>query len=160
VNRQAYDLILEPRGDAYPQLLRLAEERTQTFTMVLRAFADLRETGHEILAQLERALLDSRQATEWPGTLLLRGSATVQRYEMNEYTRAVLVSKIDGLYDWLEPDYPEDLSFYRSGAEPWLVTISHERDAYLNLSLEESKQVRKVIPQLGIARSGSDFLTS
>jgi hypothetical protein len=150
VNRRVYDVISEPRGETYRRLLTVARTRTNTFTLVVRSFDTLRETAQGVLDRLNGSLVKSGEEEEWPGTRLLRGTATIRRYSVNDLTIATLSTAVEGLFDWLEPDYPEDLSFYRE-AEPWLVTISHERDAYLTLSYEEAEQLRKQIPQLAMA---------
>jgi len=60
----------------------------------------------------------------------------------------VLTKSASGLYDWVQPSLPEDLCLLRPDETPWLVTISHERDAYLVLDAKEHVELVREIPEL------------
>ena len=51
----------------------------------------------------------------------------VYLYECNDHTRKIIRNKATGLYDWLLPELPEDLSFIDENGEAWFTTITHER---------------------------------
>jgi hypothetical protein len=42
-----------------------------------------------------------------------------------------------GLFDWENPDLPDDPHFLRADGSVWLGSIIHERDAWLELTGEE-----------------------
>src|SRR5207237_8929750 len=60
----------------------------------------------------------------------------------------VLTSACAGLYDWVEPRLPEDPCLLRADGILWLVTIAHERDAYMRLSETERAIVRQTLRDL------------
>jgi hypothetical protein len=64
----------------------------------------------------------------------------VYRYRLNDQCCGLLCSSADGLYDWLSPDRPEDLSLLRS-TTPVLTTIAHEREGHLDLTSAEHEEL-------------------
>jgi len=60
----------------------------------------------------------------------------------------MLKTEAHGLYDWVQPNRPEDLCFLRSDETPWLATIAHEKDAYFELSGEEKQRLTKALPNI------------
>ena len=67
--------------------------------------------------------------SEWPGTRLFSGTASVLHFTYCEEVKDILGRAVDGLYEWMAP-LPEDLCLLR-GERPWLVSIAHERNGYL-----------------------------
>jgi hypothetical protein len=54
------------------------------------------------------------------------------------------------LYEWRQPNYPEDLCLLRQDRSPWLVSIAHENDSYLCLSSgKEKEDIIINVPELG-----------
>ena len=45
-------------------------------------------------------------------------------YELNDQTKKILLDATDGLYHWLIPNLPEDLSFFRHN-KVWFNSITH-----------------------------------
>ena len=75
----------------------------------------------------------------------------MKEYDFVDGSADILVKAADGLFDWLEPRLPEDLCLLRSDGSPWLVTITHERDAYFVMSREEGLLLTSHIPSLRIS---------
>jgi hypothetical protein len=55
-----------------------------------------------------------------------------------------------GLYSWISPALPEDLTFYSSDGDIWLSSISHEEEAYFESSNIVFKDITEKIPDLSI----------
>jgi hypothetical protein len=88
--------------------------------------------------------LSSEIKTEWPGTTLYEGeTALVDEYSLTWDSAEVLADAADRLYAWVQPTLPEDLSILRSDGEAWLVSIGHEKEAFLCLTAEEYNLLRE-----------------
>ena len=88
------------------------------------------------------------KSSEWPGTKLLGGTALIRYYKWTEDCANIISNAVNGLYDLKQPDFPEDLCLIRGEGDPFLVTISHEKDAYLVLTPEEKEDIIKTISAL------------
>jgi hypothetical protein len=111
------------------------------------ATAPIRET----LTGLEGSLISEKDEAEWPGTTLMGHTARVYRYSLDDQSRNVLCTSVDGLYEWLSPNRPEDLCMLRSGV-PRLTTVAHEREGNLDLSRAECDELRVANPGLTLYR--------
>ena len=100
--------------------------------------------------RLSEFLFAEKEACSWPGTQL-HGSrrAIVSHYELNPDSAKILAEIADGLYQWQQPQLPEDLCILRQDGTPWLVSIAHESDAYLELTRDEKAQLADDLPALG-----------
>ncbi|MGH2759978.1 MAG: hypothetical protein ACRDKJ_10510 [Actinomycetota bacterium] len=101
-----------------------------------------------MLKRLRPFLLERRESQRWPGTELLEETATVYRFDANEQMVDLMSELAVPLFDWCQPTLPEDLSLLRDDETEWLVSITHERDAYLKLTLEEHEVIVAEYPQL------------
>ena len=97
-------------------------------------------------------LVSKSETSEWPGTKLFGHTATVYAFRLAAPVFELLTSYASGLYEWLQPKLPEDLSFLCFDQRPWLTTISHERDSYLTMSEMELKSILDAVPQLEVSR--------
>ena len=133
------DIVAEPRGQTYIDLLNFAASRCEAFSLVWRRQFQFEPSAHELANSLKPFQISNRSTDEWPGTKLVGHEAIVRQYRVTDNSIKVLCS-VDGLYSWLEPRLPEDLAFYSSGQISWLASVSHERDAWFSdrsLSLDE-----------------------
>lgn len=126
------DIRVEPREGAYRALLDAGLSVCDRFLLVVRERSWLSEAGQKVLCALSPSLINEAKRSEWPGTVLLSGQAEVLTYEYTPATLEVLASAVEGLYEWVAP-FPEDLCLL-SGDDAWLVSIAHERDAYIRVS--------------------------
>ncbi len=133
---------MEPRGEAYRQLLDFCHARCARVSLVVREMQWLSDAGVEILERLRPHQISVNELSEWPGTKLLADTASVYQYQASPRLLPSLRSAASGLYDWVHPERPEDLCFIRKDGTPMLVSISHERDAYLELTSDEVLQLR------------------
>lgn len=144
-----YTLRREPRDAVYAALLGVARQWCGTALVVVRDQLDLRDSGREVLTKLREAgRLRTRRSSTWPGTELIGSLADVHEAPYDDAVVEVLVSAPAGLYDWQQPDLPEDLCLLRPDGRPWLVTIAHERDAYIDLADDEVAALRRDAPDV------------
>lgn len=108
--------------------------------------------GQRTLQTLERDLVLKSERREWPGTRLPGGSATVYLVRLTKRSLETLCSRASRLYEWVQPRLPEDLCLMRNRSRSMLVSISHERDAYLLLSKDEQQELLSAVPNLRIRR--------
>lgn len=135
MRRKCFTLTTEPRGDMYRSLLNYAVDACEVALLVVRPDLLLSKTGEKVLAQLRTYLQEQTEASEWPGTQLLDGIAKVFCYSYEPGCIAILARAADALYSWEQPQLPEDLCLLRADGDPWLVSIAHEKDSYLFLSV-------------------------
>jgi hypothetical protein len=91
-----------------------------------------------VLASFGAWFLREEIVSEWPGTELVGGQVALSTcYRFDEDFAKKFVSLNNRLFKWLHPSFPEDLCLFRNDGTPWLVSIAHERDAFVNLSEEE-----------------------
>jgi hypothetical protein len=146
-----FDIINEPRGHTYRQLMTACAAWASMVLLVVRADDALDDFGKNVLRTLGEHLIDVRERSEWPGTKLLEGTATVYRFEVRPVILSALQDSVGGLYDWTQP-LPEDLCLLRRDGTPLLVTIAHERDAYLDLAQHEVDLVIRSVTDLELVR--------
>jgi len=87
---------------------------------------------------LSNYLIERKTVSKWPGTELLVNNyfpdnyADICRYAFNKETSSILCNSNENLFEWLEPNFPEDLTFYKND-RPIFVSITHEKDAYFEI---------------------------
>jgi len=79
-------------------------------------------------------------------------SATILTYHLSSELLVILQTVTNGLYQWVQPELPEDLCFIRPDGEPILITIAHECDAYLDVTEPEAEDFVVMIPGLKLHR--------
>jgi hypothetical protein len=159
IEMECYVFTSEPVGSSYFQLLDYCCSVAAEVILVVRD-PDM-DPGDPIkreLAGLSQYLLGCDRAKEWPGTVLLSDEATVYRYRVSDDLCAHLKKQKTGLFQWIHPEAPEDLCFMRENGNAILVTISHERDAYLLLTADELHVIQSQFSMLGtiLRKEGQD----
>ena len=151
--RVIYDLIEEPRGEIYRKLVDCALIYCDVVLLVVPGSKPTKSTL-ETLERLSPFLSRKSEESEWPGTKLLGAGAgaTVYYYRFTSESAAVLKNITSSLYSWCQPKLPEDLCFLRIDQSPWLVSIAHEQDSYLELTEDERSQLAKLLPELQLIR--------
>lgn len=145
------DVVAEPQGQTYFDLLTFAAARCESFSLVWRKQFQFKSSAHGIANTLKRFLISNISTDEWPGTKLIGHEAIVRQYRVTDESIEVLCS-VGGLYSWLQPKLPEDLAFYSSGRVGWLASVSHEGHAWFldpSLSLDE---ISKHVPGIEIKK--------
>lgn len=141
-------LASEPRGKAYRELVDWASSLGATGVLIRRLDLELSRRGHHLLALLEPSVISRTRGQEWPGTSLLDGEAEITQFRLDSNALEVLNREATGLFDWCQPELPEDLCFLRQDGEPLLVSISHEKEAYLSLRGAELEHLRSAAPEV------------
>lgn len=138
----------EPRGSEFRDLVNWLVPRSREFWLILREDRTPHSQADHVLASLSRWRISSDRVSEWPGTRLYSATATCYRHRCTPSPASALIELSEGLFDWQEPDLPEDLCFLASDQRPLLVSIAHEREAYLDLTAAEEAAFEKELPLL------------
>lgn len=138
-----------PSGKIYREIVEYCCGHAATALLVVRepdspGNPEMRRS----LMRLSPFSLSVTLSKEWPGTILYGHEAELHTYQVKTGLGEVLKSMQNGLFDWVHPLAPEDLSFLRESGEPILVTTSHERDAYMLLSDREREEIANRYPVL------------
>lgn len=145
-----FNITKEPKGVTYKKLLDFLSKKCSKFSFVMRDKLSFESSAYEMEKKLSPFLITWYESDRWPGTKLINGKAKIFVYEINEETIKILLG-VNGLYSWLSPALPEDLVFYKSDGIEWLISISHEKDAYIqDEQLGTKEEIKFQIPELEI----------
>jgi hypothetical protein len=142
------DFVSEPTGALYRQVLEFCAKYCDQAALVVREVDWLNPEALDLMERLRAFQLSVTETSEWPGTKLLTDTATVYRYSADGALVHLLEESARGLYDWVQPERPEDLTFFRPNGNAFLVTIAHERDGYLDLTPAEFDELAIQAPGL------------
>jgi hypothetical protein len=116
--------------DNYTELLEKLLKISNKFSFVIRTNYLITEAEKNILYLFKNYLLLETEVEAWPGTILYYGKKSrIFYYSFNKKTFDLLRKTSDSLYEWLHPEKPEDLCFYKNET-PVFVSISHEHNSY------------------------------
>lgn len=147
--KPTFDIVAEPQGQTYIDLLDFAASRCESFSLVWRDQFHFEQSAYDIKHELRPFLISNDRTNEWPGTILIGHEAIVRKYRVASES-IKLLHIADALYAWHEPRLPEDLAFYDSDNKTWLAAISHEGQAwFLDQSLS-SAEIYAYVPDLKI----------
>lgn len=146
--KQTYDVLQEPVGITYRELINFSLGFCSSFLLVVRPYNGLSSLAEDVLDGLAPVLLSKEESSHWPGTTLLGHTAVVHRFRLTAETAAVLAGVSDGLYSWLQPQLPEDPCLLRPDGGVWLATIAHEEDSYMELTVGEAAALATGVPGL------------
>lgn len=128
-----FDVTGPIEGPKYEALLRSAAPLAASVGLIVRSdLVVLTRRAQAVLETLAPYLTRSDQVSAWPGTQLFgdRGSHRYL-YRLQPETLEILVSSASDLYEWINPELPEDLHFLRTDGSTVLGTIAQERDAWV-----------------------------
>ncbi|MGA9188190.1 MAG: stage III sporulation protein AH [Methanosarcina sp.] len=139
----------EPKNDVYRLLVDLAFDLCDEFILVVRKDLCLKsnDNAKSVLEKLNDYLIEMKEQSEWAGTKLLRHTAYVYHYHTSPEAREIIKEVSNSLYSWMQPNLPEDLSFYKSG-KPWLVNTAHEKQSFI-LS-EDKSEIDRIVNIKGL----------
>lgn len=150
--KNIYNLWEEPTNEIYKRLIIFSLKSCDKFQYVVPHHISQNRSIQEIIKKFEEFQISVTEKSEWPGTKLLRGTATVYQYRLNKESIIFLINSVNSLYSWVQPDFPEDLCLLRDNGDPWLVTISYEKDSYFELTLDEKRELAEAIPELVLSK--------
>jgi hypothetical protein len=142
------NVLREPRGDLYERLIDFAASQCTLALLVVRPTLPLNPEATELLSDLEPFMVSKKSLARWPGTELLDGVAEVYVFSLTSESTEKLKRATSRLYGWCQPYLPEDLCLLLREEEPWLVSISHEGDAYFTLDEEQLASLLNGLPEL------------
>jgi hypothetical protein len=151
--RERFTFSEEPSGEAYRGVLEFGLRSCDVMLVVVRKEASLSARGAELMSRLASNALEVTDETSWPGTVLHGHTARVHRFRFNSRVRDIVLAATGSLFGW-GSGLPEDPCLLSSTGEPWLVTITHERDAYLDLPLGHLELLEFAVPTLRLTRDG------
>jgi len=154
--RNYYSLLKEPRDKLYGDILDYGLQICGVALLVVDG--ELAPRGESVLNKLEPLLISRKESSEWPGTSIQGGVATVLCYTYNSQCVNILKMFTKALYEWLDPEFPQDLCLLRSDGSSWLVSIAHEKDGYFYLTEVEMSNLIRSIPELQSKLSKDDPL--
>jgi hypothetical protein len=112
----------------YKNLLEVAEQEYDTFSLVWRHELNFEESAWKIEEELRPHLLSKFSSCKWPGTEIFGRKATIRTYVVNPESISIL-GRVSSVFDWLAPNYPEDLAFYREN-KVIFASVAHEGEAW------------------------------
>lgn len=112
----------------YERLLNTAKTKFDSFSLVWRDQFAFNETAAKFEKSLEPFLLKEQHTDEWPGTKVFKAKAKVRTYKVKPESLSVL-SRLNNVFEFMAPDYPEDLAFYSNGKIKF-TSIAHERESW------------------------------
>ena len=123
-------------------------ENCSMFSLVLREEVKLNSSGLDFVKRFDPFLIKIERISQWPGTILTDGLADVFYYRLTQDSLNLLDS-LESLLILEAPFSLEDICFY-IGNEPFLVTISHEKDLYFHVNECELPLLKQKLAQEGI----------
>jgi hypothetical protein len=156
-----YRLARSLRGERYNTLIEYAVERDFVLGLAIRL--QLRQSANltEVVARLGPWQLDREQVDAWPGTRLAEsaGEAAFLTFECTVRCGEVLTSEAESLWQWRQPELPEDPCFLREDHRPFFFSVTHEKEAFVDADREEiaelhSRGLKYFLP-LGRERSST-----
>lgn len=110
------------------------------FSLVQREGMELNSPGLKFVNDLSPNLKSIEVQSSWPGTVLTEGHAKVYYYYLNHSSERIL-RNLNTFLDLMSPNYLEDICFYKN-EEPFLVTISHEKELYFQASGNDLQELK------------------
>jgi hypothetical protein len=143
-----YTLTSEPSGAIYHDLIAHGAQICARAQLVMRRTIGAAAEATSVLRELSEFLLEERAVSAWPGTrLLFSHTAQLFTYRLSSQCADILTSSVNALFEWVQPNRPEDLSLLFPDGTPWLTTIAHERDAYLSMTEEQAADFFRAYPR-------------
>lgn len=144
-----YFISSAPSGRLYADLLAYLESHASAFTLVCRDQLRLDESAEDLLRQLAPLLVAEERTDEWPGTKIFESLANVRKYRVCPEATCILQAS-DSLYGWVQPQRPEDLTFYDEAGACCMYSIAHEREAWINSELINISALESAVPGLQV----------
>ncbi|MDQ1748887.1 MAG: hypothetical protein QOD07_3150 [Frankiaceae bacterium] len=138
-DRRVITLASGPTGAPYRDLLRGVAAVATFIGLIIRSpKVQLSPRADGVLAALTPFLVADDEVDAWPGTALV-GSRRSRRllFRVESASLDVLLDAAIGLFEWVNPQLPEDLHLLRADGTTVLGTVAQEEDAWLELDDRE-----------------------
>lgn len=123
----------------YKKLLTILGRHSKTFALVIREPRKSLE-AMKFIESLGKYLIKTEMVSEWPGTKLIGSEAKRSTFKVTDEAIKILLDSANSLNSWIEPDLPEDLSFFNENGSELFVSITHENDFWLALNAAQEKE--------------------
>lgn len=134
MNRVAYVFAQEPRDALYRNVLEAGLTYCNQLGLVIYR-RDYESSAQEILESLTPFLTEMKDVHEWPGSRLAHGyTARLGTYQYLLPVKEFLELATDGLFEWQNPDLPDDPHLLREDGSTWLGSTAHEEVAWLEFA--------------------------
>lgn len=118
-------------GDAYIQLMKFLFEKSQEFILVIRFDIIINDEINKIMDELSPFLIKKVRQTSWANTTLVceacDSKAIVHYFSSTNEALEIILNKTNNLFQWVQPSFPEDISFLIDG-EYFFTTTTHEKE--------------------------------
>jgi hypothetical protein len=91
--------------EAYFQLLAFLFRCAGSCSLVVRSELSLGEKGKQFLAETVGDLNSVSSCSEWPGTKLFAGAASVYKFDLSPHFKQVFSPQAASQFDWIHPVY-------------------------------------------------------
>ena len=92
-------------------------------------------------------MISTEQVTEWPGSKIIgEGTAVRMLYRVDSVSLERILRATDSLFEWVNPQLPEDLHFLRADGSTVMGSIAQEDYVWLMLSEAEMNAVLRAAP--------------
>ncbi len=158
-------LISEPVGKDYKIFIEFVASRCSSFSLVWKyemALDESTKTVYELLKghQISEEIIRNKRLTDQKSAFPVLRQYLVDRESLRilkdspamfacpereiKVSRRINTKRKPGLFSWISPCLPEDLSFYSRNGNVWLESVSHEEIFYMY----DSKAVDDLLQQL------------
>ncbi|NMH68184.1 hypothetical protein HF072_05265 [Bacillus sp. RO3] len=143
-----WDLTENPTDHTYQSLMKVLCDHSDTFYFITR-----KELSYDqnVLAVFQPHIIQTYQTKEWANTLTLGPPATAHLIEANEGTCKLLQQLANGLYDWVAPRLPEDLTFIKNNFT-WFSSTTHEECGGFSIRSDYYRRFIHTIPGLKVEK--------
>jgi hypothetical protein len=126
------------KGPAFTELLRVMVGRATTFG-VITPVSDLSVSSVRFLEVFEAVRIAKTETREWPGTLVPDWAPplVVHTFGYDEEAAILLPAACPDLYGWQDRSLPYDLHLLAADGSVVLASITSERDAWADMTMEE-----------------------
>ncbi|MEK7096675.1 MAG: hypothetical protein AAB881_01880 [Patescibacteria group bacterium] len=154
MKKRIYDFLHPITPKEYYKILEMANNYCDRFYFVIPNTAQMPETVNHVINSLQPFVADIQKVKEWPGTVIYsEGYNLLYTYYLNKESEKALKGITNDLYSWTKPVLPEDLGFLRKDGSPWFISITHEKDCYMELTDKEKGEFDEIFPDLLISHS-------
>jgi hypothetical protein len=151
MKKHTYSLVKDLNGSLYAALLDAALADCNFLVLTLPPRLILRRQTRKILKRLKPYLLEDKWTDDAASAVQLGARIHQFRYAFNTTSATILKGVSDSLFEWRQPQRPENLSLRRPDLSYWLVTASGEQSGWFTLTQLEWQQLRQTVPGIEAA---------
>jgi hypothetical protein len=149
VTSRVFTFVRTPEDDLLDDLLAAALQHCNRLGLMMQPRSHFVSTATSVIEAFGTSLVSREEVDAWPGSQLHDGSkATRLTYAWNVKTATIFRSTARSLYDWINPDLPEDPHLLRADGSLWMGSTSIEHDAWLELRPAEHLSLESDHPLL------------